>query len=72
MSPMINCTRSTLVRSGWWCKTPIISFHIIFISYPDSSIQPIRHDVCHVVVFVTTHLHDETGDYSPSQVIVLW
>ena len=30
--------------------------------YPDSLVQPIRHDVCCVVVFVTTHSHDETGD----------
>ena len=30
--------------------------------YPDSSVQPIRHDVRRVVVFVTTHSHDETGD----------
>ena len=38
-----------------------VSFHILFIMYPDSSVQPIRHNVHHVVVFVTTHSHDETG-----------
>ena len=30
--------------------------------YPDSLVQPIRHDVHCVVAFVTIHFHDKTRD----------